>query len=54
VIRPGTIEVHVGDPIETIGMALHDRGRLNEALQNRVAELAGEAPAPEMEAPRVH
>jgi 1-acyl-sn-glycerol-3-phosphate acyltransferase len=54
VIRPGTIEVHVGDPIETTGMALHDRGRLNEMLQNRVAELAGEAPTPEMEAPRVH
>jgi 1-acyl-sn-glycerol-3-phosphate acyltransferase len=54
VIRPGTIEVHVGDPIETAGMALHDRGRLNDMLQHRVAELAGEAPAPEMEAPRVH
>jgi 1-acyl-sn-glycerol-3-phosphate acyltransferase len=54
VIRPGTIEVHVGDPIETAGMALHDRGRLNDMLQHRVAELAGEAPAHEMEAPRVH
>jgi 1-acyl-sn-glycerol-3-phosphate acyltransferase len=54
VIRPGTIEVHVGDPIDTAGMALHDRGRLNEMLQNRVAELAGEASTPAMEAPRVH
>lgn len=47
VIRPGTIEVHVGDPIDTSGMGLHDRGRLNEELQQRVAELAGEAPVPD-------
>jgi 1-acyl-sn-glycerol-3-phosphate acyltransferase len=43
VIRPGTIEAHVGHPIETAGMALHDRGRLNEELEQRVAELAGES-----------
>jgi 1-acyl-sn-glycerol-3-phosphate acyltransferase len=43
VIRPGTVELHVGDPIETAGMALHDRGRLNEELQQRVAELTGES-----------
>jgi 1-acyl-sn-glycerol-3-phosphate acyltransferase len=54
VIRPGIIEVHVGDPIETAGMALRDRGRLNEMLRDRVAELAGEAPAPAMDAPHVH
>jgi 1-acyl-sn-glycerol-3-phosphate acyltransferase len=42
VIRPGTIEVHVGDPIETTGMALRDREKLNAELQQRVAELAGE------------
>jgi 1-acyl-sn-glycerol-3-phosphate acyltransferase len=42
-IRPGIIEAHVGDPIETTGMAIHDRGRLNEELQQRVAELAGES-----------
>jgi 1-acyl-sn-glycerol-3-phosphate acyltransferase len=46
VIRPGTIEVNIGDPIETTGMALHDRTRLNDLLQQRVAELAGEAPVP--------
>lgn len=46
VIRPGAIEVHVGDPIETDKMSLHDRGRLNEELQQRVAELAGEAQVP--------
>lgn len=44
VIRPGTVEVHVGDPIETVGMALKDRARLNEELQQQVAELAGEVP----------
>jgi 1-acyl-sn-glycerol-3-phosphate acyltransferase len=40
-LRPGTVEIHVGDPIETAGMNLHDRGRLNEILQDRVTELAG-------------
>jgi 1-acyl-sn-glycerol-3-phosphate acyltransferase len=44
-LRPGTVEIHVGDPIETTGLTLHDRGRLNELLQDRVAQLAGE-PAP--------
>lgn len=43
VIRPGTVEVHVGDPIPTAGMTLRDRGRLNELLQERVAALSGEA-----------
>ena len=45
VIRPGSIELHVGDPISTDGMTIRDRGRLSELLQERVAELAGE-PAP--------
>lgn len=52
VIRPGTIEVHVGDPIETAGMAIHDRSRLNEELQQRVAELAGESAVPVGQAPK--
>jgi len=43
VIRPGRVEMHVGDPIPTEGMKLQDRGRLTEMLQERVAELAGEA-----------
>jgi 1-acyl-sn-glycerol-3-phosphate acyltransferase len=43
VIRPGTVELHVGDPISTEGMTLHDRGRLNRILEERVAILAGEA-----------
>jgi 1-acyl-sn-glycerol-3-phosphate acyltransferase len=44
-LRPGKVEINVGDPIDTTGMTLHDRGRLNELLQERVAELAGEAVA---------
>ncbi len=43
-IRPGTVEVRVGDPIPTSAMTLKDRGRLNEILEQRVAELAGETP----------
>jgi 1-acyl-sn-glycerol-3-phosphate acyltransferase len=53
VIRPGSIEVHVGDPIETVGMALHDRGRLNEELQQRVAELARESTVATGETPKI-
>ncbi len=49
-IRSGTVEVHVGEPISTDGMTLKDRGALNELLEKRVAELAGEAP-PEHAAP---
>jgi 1-acyl-sn-glycerol-3-phosphate acyltransferase len=41
-IRSGTIEVRIGDPIDTSNMKLSDRARLNEMLQERVAELAGE------------
>jgi 1-acyl-sn-glycerol-3-phosphate acyltransferase len=41
-IRPGTVRIVVGDPIETTGMKLQDRGRLNEMLQDRVAEMIGE------------
>jgi 1-acyl-sn-glycerol-3-phosphate acyltransferase len=49
VIRPGTVELHVGDPIPTAGMKLQDRGRLNELLQEQVAALAcEEVPVTEM------
>lgn len=44
-LRPGNIEIHVGDPIETAGMTPRDRGQLNETLHRQVAELAGEAVA---------
>jgi len=42
VIRPGTVRVLVGEPIETSGMRLQDRGRLSEMLQERVSEMVGE------------
>jgi len=49
VIRPGTLEVHVGDPIPTAHLTLRDRGSLNELLERKVAELAEEKfPSPEM------
>jgi 1-acyl-sn-glycerol-3-phosphate acyltransferase len=42
-LRPATIEINVGDPIETKGMTPHDRARLNEILYERVTELTGGA-----------
>ncbi len=45
-LRPGAVEIHLGDPIETAGMTVQDRGRLNEMLQERVAELSGESLVP--------
>jgi 1-acyl-sn-glycerol-3-phosphate acyltransferase len=42
VIRPGAVEVHVGDPIPTDGLTLRDRGSLTELLQEKVAALAAE------------
>ena len=50
-VRGGEIEVFVGDPIETSGMTLHDRGRLNQMLQDRVASMVGEIPTPEHPTP---
>jgi 1-acyl-sn-glycerol-3-phosphate acyltransferase len=41
-LRPARVEINVGEPIDTAGMTLHDRGRLNEMLHERVSELAGE------------
>lgn len=40
-LRPASVEIQVGEPIDTSAMTLHDRGRLNEILQERVAGLAG-------------
>jgi 1-acyl-sn-glycerol-3-phosphate acyltransferase len=42
-LRPANIKVQVGDPIDTSAMTARDRARLNEILQERVTELAGEA-----------
>ena len=30
-LRPGTVEINIGDPIETAGMTLRDREKLNES-----------------------
>lgn len=49
VVRPGTVEVHIGDPIPTDQMTLRDRAALTELLQEKVAALAGE-PVPVLEA----
>lgn len=46
-VRGGKIEVRVGDPIETKGMTIHDRGKLNQLLQDSVAAMVGETPTPE-------
>jgi len=43
VIRPGTLEVHVGDPIETRNMTSKDRERLSEMLRERVGDLVNAA-----------
>ena len=42
VIRPGPVEIHIGDPIPTDGMTLRDRGELNQMLQDRVSEMTGQ------------
>jgi len=41
-VRPGAIEINVGEPILTAAMTARDRGRLNEILEEKVAELARE------------
>lgn len=46
-VRGGRVELHVGDPIETSAMTLHDRGRLTRELQERVAAMIGETVAAE-------
>jgi 1-acyl-sn-glycerol-3-phosphate acyltransferase len=42
-LRPAQVEIRIGEPIDTGGMTLHDRGRLNEMMQERVAGLVGES-----------
>jgi hypothetical protein len=42
-LRPAQVEIRIGEPIDTAGMTLHDRGRLSEMLHDRVAGLVGEA-----------
>jgi 1-acyl-sn-glycerol-3-phosphate acyltransferase len=42
-MRAGHVTLRIGEPIETAGMTLHDRGRLTQQLRDRVAELSGAA-----------
>jgi 1-acyl-sn-glycerol-3-phosphate acyltransferase len=39
VIYPVTVRVRIGEPVETVGMALDDRDRLVSAVRERVASL---------------
>lgn len=41
-VSPHQVRVRIGDPIPTAGMKLNQRGELNLALRNQVAELIGE------------
>jgi 1-acyl-sn-glycerol-3-phosphate acyltransferase len=41
-VRPGRVELRVGDPVPTAHLTLHDRAELNEQLHRRVSELLGE------------
>ena len=41
-VRPGRVELRVGDPVPTAHLTLHDRAELNEELHRRVSELLGE------------
>ena len=40
IVHPGIIEVNIGEPIPTSDLTARDRARLNEMLQEKVAELA--------------
>jgi 1-acyl-sn-glycerol-3-phosphate acyltransferase len=39
-LRPGDVTMRIGDPIETAGMSLRDRGKLTEEVRRRIIELA--------------
>ncbi len=42
-LRPCTVQIHIGDPIETASLKPSDRGSLNQTLQAEVIRLTGEA-----------
>lgn len=44
-IRPGAVEMHVGQPIPTSGLSLKDRGALTEQTRQEVAKLIGQIEA---------
>jgi 1-acyl-sn-glycerol-3-phosphate acyltransferase len=41
-LRPGHVDVRIGDPIETSTLTVKDRGTLTQTLYEKVAELIGE------------
>jgi 1-acyl-sn-glycerol-3-phosphate acyltransferase len=41
-IRPGKVEVHVGDPVDTSAMTVRDRAALTQKLYETVAAMIGE------------
>jgi 1-acyl-sn-glycerol-3-phosphate acyltransferase len=43
-IRPGTVDIEIGAPISTEGLAADDRQALLEKVQARVAQMLGESP----------
>jgi 1-acyl-sn-glycerol-3-phosphate acyltransferase len=47
IVSSGEIQLIILDPIDTTGMTPHDRGRLNQMLQDRVSAVVGETPVPE-------
>lgn len=56
-VKPGSVEIRVGDPIETSGMTTKDRTALSLLLHDKVRELAGQpvpAPAPAPAAAPLH
>lgn len=44
IIRPATVSVRIGEPIETTGMTLDDRDRLAEEARRRVEQLLADGP----------
>ncbi len=45
-IRPQTVRLRIGDPIPTVGLTPHDRGALSRQVEQQVAELSDQSPAP--------
>ena len=44
IVRPATVTVRIGEPIETRGMTLDDREALADVVRARVQELLAEGP----------
>jgi 1-acyl-sn-glycerol-3-phosphate acyltransferase len=42
IISPARVKMRIGDPIPTLDLTLHDRTKLTQVLQQRVAELLGQ------------